>query len=120
MSERKDVRASLGKAKSRRGWKFWTILVGGIGVAGFIGLNALSGGPEGTSYERAEITRGDLVVQVSATGTIQPVNQIQVGAEVSGLIEEVLVDFNDEVAAEEDSKHPVRCIACKRIGGVLS
>jgi HlyD family secretion protein len=41
------------------------------------------------------------VVQVSATGTIQPVNQIQVGAEISGLIEDVLVDFNDQVTAGE-------------------
>ena len=99
MSDNKDVRASLGKAKRRKGWKFWGLLVGGVLVVGFIGLQAVSGGPKPTEYERAEVTEGTLVVQVSATGTIQPVNQIQVGAEVSGLIEEVLVDFNDVVEA---------------------
>jgi HlyD family secretion protein len=99
MSEKDNVKATLGKHKRRKGWKFWTILIGGIGFAGFIGVSALSGGPAVTEYERAEVTQGDLVVQVSATGTIQPVNQIQVGAEISGMIEEVLVDFNDQVTA---------------------
>ncbi len=102
MSEKDNVKSTLGRAKRRRGWKFWTLLVGGIGIAGFLGLSMLSGGGgSATAYERAEVTQGTLVVQVSATGTIQPVNQIQVGAEISGLIEDVLVDFNDEVAAED-------------------
>jgi len=99
MSEKDDVKATLGKPKRRKGWKFWTLTLGGLAIVGFIGVNALSGGPRPTEYERAEVTQGDLVVQVSATGTIQPVNQIQVGAEISGMIEEVLVDFNDQVTA---------------------
>ncbi len=99
MSEQDEIKATLGKTKKRRTWKFWTILLGGVAVVGFIGVKVLSGPPAPTEYERTEVTRGTLVVEVNATGTIQPVNQIQVGAEVSGLIEEVLVDFNDEVAA---------------------
>ena len=99
MSEKNEIKATLGKHKRRKGWKFWTILLGGIGIAGFAGVQALSGPPAPTQYERAEVTQGTLVVQVSATGTIQPLNQIQVGAEVSGLIEEVYVDFNDQVTA---------------------
>ncbi len=99
MSEKDDVRARLGKGKKRKTWRFWTVLIGGIAVLGFVGMNALSGGPEVTEYERTEITQGTLVVEVNATGTIQPVHQIEVGAEVSGLIEEVLVDFNDQVVA---------------------
>jgi HlyD family secretion protein len=99
MSEKDQVKASLGKPKRRKGWKFWTITVAAIGLAGFIGVKAISGGPKPTQYESAEVTQGDLTVEVSATGTIQPVNQIQVGAEISGQIEEVLVDFNDQVTA---------------------
>ncbi len=39
-----------------------------------------------------EVTQGDLVVTVSATGTLQPTNQVDVGSEVSGLVESVAVD----------------------------
>jgi HlyD family secretion protein len=37
-------------------------------------------------------------VSVSATGTLEPVNQVDVGSELSGTIEKVLVDDNDLVA----------------------
>lgn len=53
-------------------------------------------GPE-LRYESAEVTNGDLTVTVTATGTLQPVNQVDVGSELSGIIEEVTVDFNDRV-----------------------
>ena len=38
-----------------------------------------------------------MTVTVSATGTLEPVNQVEVGSEVSGSIRSVLVDFNDRV-----------------------
>jgi HlyD family secretion protein len=43
------------------------------------------------------VTRGPLVVRVSATGTLQPENQVDVGAEISGRVDSVAVDFNDRV-----------------------
>jgi HlyD family secretion protein len=48
-------------------------------------------------YETETVSRGDLVVTVSATGTLQPTNQVDVGSELSGLIEAVFVDDNDRV-----------------------
>lgn len=51
----------------------------------------------GQQLRTAEVIRGDLTVTVSATGTLQPTNQVDVGSEVSGLIESVLVDDNDHV-----------------------
>ena len=48
-------------------------------------------------YTRQPIIRDDLIVNINATGNIRPLNQVDVGVEVSGLIEEVLVDFNDIV-----------------------
>jgi HlyD family secretion protein len=41
--------------------------------------------------------RGDLVVTVSATGNLQPTNQVDVGSELSGTVEAVFVDDNDRV-----------------------
>lgn len=50
-------------------------------------------------FETSAIRRGDLNVTVTATGTIQGLNTVEVGAEVSGRIAKVLVDFNDRVEA---------------------
>lgn len=50
-------------------------------------------------YRLVEITKGDLSSVVAATGNLQPVTTVQVGTQVSGIIEQVLVDFNDNVKA---------------------
>ncbi len=52
-------------------------------------------GPAG--YVTAPVTRGALVVTVSATGTLAPQDQVDVGAEISGRLDAVNVDFNDRV-----------------------
>ncbi len=48
-------------------------------------------------YKTAAVTRGDLTVIVTATGTVQPVNQVDVGTEISGTVRTVEVDYNDRV-----------------------
>ena len=55
-----------------------------------------SAGPR-IDYVGADVTRGDLTVKVTATGTLQPLTQVDVGSELSGMVDEVLVDFNDTV-----------------------
>lgn len=55
-------------------------------------------GDDDTSYVTAPATKGRLVVTVNATGTLQPTNQVDVGSELSGILESVAVDFNDRVA----------------------
>ena len=54
------------------------------------------GGPDVT-YATLPVTRGELVVTVTATGTIQPTNQVDVSSELSGTVGSVPVDFNDIV-----------------------
>jgi HlyD family secretion protein len=51
------------------------------------------------NYAQTAVTRGSLTVTVSASGTLQPKSQVDVGAEVSGKVDEVLVDYNDHVKA---------------------
>ncbi|PKN13962.1 MAG: hypothetical protein CVU67_08130, partial [Deltaproteobacteria bacterium HGW-Deltaproteobacteria-24] len=60
-------------------------------------LNDLSKKEEVISYNTKKVTQGDLSVIVSATGTINPTNSVEIGVEVSGTIKEIYVDFNDEV-----------------------
>ena len=45
----------------------------------------------------AEITRGDVVQAVQATGTLEAVTTVQVGTQVGGIIEKLYADFNDFV-----------------------
>ena len=48
-------------------------------------------------YDVTTVSRGPLKVDVTASGTIQPVNVVSVGTQVSGIIEKVFVDYNSVV-----------------------
>lgn len=52
-----------------------------------------------TPYRTAAVDRGRITQSVSATGSLQPLVSVNVGSTVSGLVEEVLVDFNSQVRA---------------------
>ena len=52
-----------------------------------------------TKYVTQEVTRGDLTVTVTATGNLEPRNQVDIGSELSGTIRAVNADVNDEVKA---------------------
>ncbi|MDP3138975.1 MAG: efflux RND transporter periplasmic adaptor subunit [Burkholderiaceae bacterium] len=56
-----------------------------------------SGAQTEIRYETDTVTRGDLTVTVSATGNLQPTTKVDVGSELSGTIEAVLVTDNDRV-----------------------
>ena len=48
-------------------------------------------------YETAVIDRGDITEKITATGTINPVNSVKVGSQVSGRIIKIMADFNAQV-----------------------
>ena len=78
-------------------WRVWgggAVLVG----AGLIALVAARGSDE-VEYVTVEAFRGTLTVTVTATGTLEPVNEVNVGSELSGTAITVEVDFNDAVEA---------------------
>jgi len=50
-----------------------------------------------SSFEMVAVAKGNIKQIVTATGTIQPINTISVGTQVSGIVEKVLADYNDEV-----------------------
>lgn len=52
---------------------------------------------EPTAYLSEAASRGDLTVMVTATGSVEPVNTVDIGSEISGRIDQVLVDYNDKV-----------------------
>jgi len=56
-----------------------------------------SGSNNGVRYVTEPVTKGDLTVTVTATGTVQPTNEVEVSSELSGIVREVLVDYNSAV-----------------------
>jgi HlyD family secretion protein len=49
------------------------------------------------TWTTAPATRGALVLTVAATGTVEPVDTVDIGADLSGRVDRVYVDVNDEV-----------------------
>jgi len=76
----------------------WLVLVVVVLLLVSVAYVLLKPGKESAlSYDSVLVEQGDLTVTVTATGTLEPVNQVDVGSELSGIIETVEVDFNDRV-----------------------
>jgi HlyD family secretion protein len=68
------------------------VVVGGVGGAYYLRKNTKE--PE---VRTAQVTRGDIVDSVQATGTLEAVTTVQVGTQVGGIVQELYADFNDIV-----------------------
>jgi len=55
--------------------------------------------PAALNYSTAAARKGDLKETVTATGTLKGLNAVDVGAQISGRVSKVLVDYNDQVKA---------------------
>lgn len=77
-------------------WLIALALLGAVafGVRGFMRKQATNGLPH---YRTEKAEKKDLRVTVSATGTLQTLKSVDVGAEVTGRILRILVDYNDSV-----------------------
>ena len=49
------------------------------------------------TYSTEQVHKGDISTSITATGTIEPVTEVEVGTQVSGIIDKIYVDFNSEV-----------------------
>lgn len=80
----------------RRRLRIWLLGAALMAAAGLTVryVQARSPAANGPAYLTVSVTRGDLHVQVSATGTLQPTNTVDVGSELSGLVVAVFVDEN--------------------------
>ncbi|HEU4535492.1 MAG TPA: efflux RND transporter periplasmic adaptor subunit [Polyangiaceae bacterium] len=66
-------------------------------VAGGFAWQARNRPPPPPRYMTQAVTQGDVAETVQSTGTVKPVTEVQVGAQVSGRIRSVSVDFNSPV-----------------------
>lgn len=89
----KDRKRSLGK------WiMLLLVLAAGAGGAYWYYKGRAQSGPE---YQTAKVTRGDLTQQVTATGQLGPVVNVQVGSQISGIVRKLNVDYNSVVKSNE-------------------
>src|SRR6201990_953268 len=77
----------------------WLIVIGGLLLVAFIVRQLRSNGD--ATYQTAAVTRGPITQAVTATGTLNPVVNVQVGSQVSGNISKLFVDFNSPVKANQ-------------------
>lgn len=82
--------------RGRRRWPIWLALALALGIGAYLMLASGSANKD-VRYQTAAVEKGRLVVTVSATGTLQPTNQVDVGSELSGTIQNVFVDDNSPV-----------------------
>ncbi len=80
-------------------WIGTLIVLGAIGVA-IYGFWSNDDGV-GVTLNTATVDRGVLRQTISATGTLNPLLNVEVGSQVSGIIDEIFVDFNSEVRRGE-------------------
>lgn len=96
-----DIGTALGLGAPRRtGPRVKWLVLGIVAVlAAALAWRWLAGGGNSGQprFETAAVERGDLTVTVSATGTLQPTNQVDVGSELSGTVLSVYADDNSEV-----------------------
>lgn len=81
-------------------WRKWWVLTIAALIAGLAGWILLTPKPA-TVYLKGKAEVMTIRSIVTATGTLQPVDKVTVGAEVSGRVDEILVDFNSKVKKGE-------------------
>jgi HlyD family secretion protein len=86
----------LGQKISR--YKAWIVTVLILLIVGTGGFYAYKNKTKpATVASTVSVERGDVVAMVSATGTISPVNLVDISSKISGLIQEMKVKENDQV-----------------------
>src|SRR5881409_1477216 len=75
----------------------WLAVIITVSLSGFGAYKFFIVKADKPNYIFASVERGDIVVQVGATGTLAAVTTVQVGTQVSGTISELRADFNSEV-----------------------
>jgi len=96
-----EINKTLGASQEKKNffvryWWLW-LFIAIIGLGLYFYIQNTQNAQE-KSYKTTLLTKGNLIVSVSATGNLEPTNTVDIGIEVSGTIQEVLVDYSDIVS----------------------
>jgi len=86
-----------GRPRRRRWWALVVVLVLAAAGLGAWWLLRSDGGRY--TWETAQVSRGDLIVEVNAVGTLEPLHSVAVSSDLSGRVAQVAVETNDRVQA---------------------
>ncbi len=95
-----DLAALLKTAPRPRRWgilAFVALLMFAGAATGFGLWQSKGRASDPLQYQTDPLSRGDLTVSVTATGTVQPTTLVDVSSELAGTLAEVMVDYNDAV-----------------------
>jgi len=94
-----DIEMKLGLNRAGGNIPRWVKYLIGFVIFAIVGLFWTASGDQkdDIQYITAPAIQGDLRVTVTATGTVEPTNLVEVSSELSGTLDSVNVDFNDTV-----------------------
>src|SRR3989440_794875 len=75
----------------------WLAVIGGLLFFAFVVRECRNS--SAATYQTAAVARGPITKAFTATGTLNPVVNVQVGSQVSGNIAKLFADFNSPVKA---------------------
>jgi HlyD family secretion protein len=91
----------MGTPQKTGGMKWWIILVLLLAAGGGGWWYYKNKQPSTPEFTTAKLTRGEVIQAVTATGTLNPVLNVQVGSQVSGIIQQLFADFNSVVKSNQ-------------------
>lgn len=91
-----EIDHSPGHGKRLKRWFVIALLLVATVIAAMIVWKTVDKSDK-IQFKTQEVQRGNLTVIVTATGTLQPTNKVDVGSEFSGIIKSVEADYNDRV-----------------------
>jgi HlyD family secretion protein len=96
-----DIKEALGAGSGKERWKrraYWMVPLVLIVAAFALWANVQRRASAAVAHYRTETARrGDLTVTVTATGQLKPTRTVDVGSQVSGIVDEVFVNYNEQV-----------------------
>ncbi|MDG6773266.1 efflux RND transporter periplasmic adaptor subunit [Thiomicrorhabdus sp. ZW0627] len=87
------------KSSHLKRWLLILVVISVLGAAAWYYLQIQSSSNGGYRYEMEQTFQGNLTVKVTATGTLQPLDAVDMSSETSGTVKEVMVEENDLVKA---------------------
>jgi len=98
---RPELQKTLSRVEGKGMWlrRGIILLVLAAVIAGAVFWFKKNKPPPAARYVTSSVTTGDVFETIQSTGQVKPVTEVQIGAQVSGRITKVHVDFNSQVKA---------------------
>src|SRR5690606_603096 len=90
-----------GKPRSNRKWLALMVIIGLSGAVWFVLSKKSQEGQQSIAFVTESLRRGDLSLDITVTGNLEPTNEVTVGSELSGIVLEVYKDTNEHVTLGE-------------------